>query len=189
MNSWRSVKGAGMPVKSQKDARRGIGFGGTQGEGDDSDEEPDARRGQDGSQAVVLQGTHSGAIQTLRAASSPEHDGGWQADLAANAEEDKFRIGSVYDADAMALRNHQQQRVEATGEGPWLGSFDLASLPQEVHSELGAAQPWWEEDQEAHESTGKADSKRQRLMQKQLEAHVFERGHLLGPSIQSRGVD
>ena len=70
--------------------------------------------------------------------------------------------------------NHQRQRVEATGEGPWLGSFDLASLPQEVHSELGAAQPWWEEDQEAHESTGKADSKRQRLMQKQLEAHVFE---------------
>jgi hypothetical protein len=89
----------------------------------------------------------------------------------------------MYDADAMALRKHQQERV--SGGRPLLGSFDLATLPQEVHAELGRAQPWWE-DQEPLESTKEADSKRQRMMQNQLEVHIFERGGVLGRSIQDQ---
>jgi len=165
-----------MQVKSQKDARRGIGFGAARGESDDSDEEPEVHREKDGNRGMVQKGTQNGSAGKLRAARSPEYEDAWQAELAGNAHEEKFHIGSIYDADAMALKKHQQERV--SGGRPLLGSFDLATLPQEVHAELGGAQPWWE-DQETLESSKEADSKRQRMMQNQLEAHLFELGGVL----------
>lgn len=165
-----------MQVKSQKDARRGIGFGAARGESDDSDKEPEVHREKDGSRGMVQKGTQNGSAGKLRAARSPEYEDAWQAELAGNAHEEKFHIGSIYDADAMALKKHQQERV--SGGRPLLGSFDLATLPQEVHAELGGAQPWWE-DQETLESSKEADSKRQRMMQNQLEAHLFELGGVL----------
>ena len=172
-----------MQVKSQKDARRGIGFGAARRELDDSDEESEVHRGKDGSRGMVQKGTQKGSAGELRAARPPGYEDAWQAELAGNAEGENFHIGSMYDADAMALRKHQQERV--SGGRPLLGSFDLATLPQEVHAELGRAQPWWE-DQEPLESTKEADSKRQRMMQNQLEVHIFERGGVLGRSIQDQ---
>ena len=172
-----------MQVKSQKDARRGIGFGAARRELDDSDEESEVHRGKDGGRGMVQKGTQRGSAGELRAARSPGYEDAWQAELAGNAEGENFHIGSMYDADAMALRKHQQERV--SGGRPLLGSFDLATLPQEVHAELGRAQPWWE-DQEPLESTKEADSKRQRMMQNQLEVHIFERGGVLGRSIQDQ---
>ena len=90
--------------------------------------------------------------------------------------EEYFHIGSTYDEDAVALARGQDQR--ASGERPWLGSFNPCSMPQGEQGGSGHVEKVWWEDTDG-EKAGK-DPTRKRIMQNQLESHVFTRSGTLG---------
>ena len=190
--SWLGIKSAGMPVKSLKDSRRGIGFRTARhGDSEDSDSDPavdgcnNGKPCQDGNAVSKEENTsrrmgpdrgrpHEKQMRRSRSASP--------YDCPPPQEEDYVHIGSIYDKDAMMLSSRQVHRAQ--DQGPWLGSFDIASMPQEGHNEgnieIGRQTlPWWEDEIDAEYKVG--DSKRRRLMKTQLEANVFKCAGVLGP--------
>jgi hypothetical protein len=166
-----------MPVKNLKETRKGIGFGGpTQ----DTDEEIEGRGVAQGASAKAGLDSHH---QNLMCGSkSPKREDFFSVDYAAAPiEEEYFRIGSIYDEDAKSLRRRQEERL--VSRGPWLGSFDVDSMQKadDDATEPETNIPWWEEDGES-DSREKCEvnAKRRRLMQKELETHVFQCGGVLG---------
>jgi hypothetical protein len=175
VTSWGRTGGAGMPVKSKKDARRGIGFGARENDdsedtGGDSDAEraleerikpANAARGRDRNQGF----------------SPPVSRCGGEAASAVESEDDYLRVGCIYDKDAMALRRMQEERASESWR-PWLGSFCMSSMQEAGQVASCTRVPWWEEGETSGDSGG---AKRRRLMKGQLETCVFKRAGELRP--------
>ena len=175
VNSWFSVKGAVMPVKGFKESRRGIGFGGIREHPEETEDEGcslesascdvDQIRGCN----AKIENRHASPLQSSETV--PAVTLGML-----HQEKEYFHIGSTYDEDAVALARSQDQR--ASGERPWLGSFNPCSMPQGEQGGSGRVEKVWWEDTDG-EKAGK-DPTRKRLMQNQLESHVFTRSGTLG---------
>jgi hypothetical protein len=107
-------------------------------------------------------------------------------------DDDYFRIGCVYDEDAVALRERVELRAEGTG-GPWLGAFDPESMDRNSCNYLCGENrdgcnvvPWWEDEIAGSNVRPEAgrDPKRQRvvqeMMRRQLEQRLFRPVGVLG---------
>ena len=188
-----------MPVKSLKDSRRGVGFGGARGGGESDNSDQDAGdeskvRGRDEGKRQRAVGEGMGGLgekgKRMHASRSlsPEREDEGQYRIV-EVEEDYLHIGCIYDRDAIALGRRQEQRALDKGT-PWLGSFDIDSMQggeDAVALERGAAHkvPWW---QEQDLPSKEVDAKRQRLVQKQFETNVFKRAGVLGLSTSRNPV-
>ena len=170
-----------MPVKNIKDSRKGIGFG---GHIRDADEEIDGSAGRGVAQGATAESDLDSHYQNylMCASNLPEREDFSSVEYAAaHIEEECFRIGSIYDEYAQALRRRQEKRL--VSRGPWLGSFDVDSMQKagDDAREPETNIPWWEEDGESDSREKREiNAKRRRLMQRELETHVFQCGGVLG---------
>ena len=190
VRSWNSTNGAGMPVKSLKESRRGIGFGGRREWGSGSPDESDLdtstapdERAQSASTGREAQPSSTRGGPRF-AFSRYRYDDDIEGPVRAAApDEDYLQIGCIYDKDAMKLRKMQEERATRSGR-PWLGAFCTSTMQQDGTEEQGTGLPWWEESEGEGSSVGRdaLSAKRQRLMRSQLEKIVFRQAGGLRPS-------
>jgi hypothetical protein len=190
VRSWDSTNGAGMPVKSLKESRRGIGFGGRRegvsGSPDDSDLDtstaPD-ERAQSASTSREAQPSRTRGGPRFSFSRYRYGDDMEDPVRAAAPDEDYLQIGCVYDKNAMKLRKMQEERATQSGR-PWLGAFCTSTMQQDGTEEQSTGLPWWEESEGEGSNVGRdaLSAKRQRLMRGQLEDFVFRQAGGLRPS-------